>query len=128
MKDNIINANIKVKDKTEAFEAWLKLTKALHSLTNEEIRVFALILQKRHELSGKITDEELLNEYLFSQKIKKELEKKLQFDNPTRLPNLISGLRKKGVLLKNTIKPQFIPNLTKDFKDFTLIFRVELND
>lgn len=125
---NVINANIKVKDKIGAFEIWLKLTKALHDLTNEEIRVLAVFLAKRHELSKKINDNELLDEYLFSTKIKKDVETYLGIESVTKLPNIISSFRRKGVMMGNSIKPQFAPNLSSDFNSYILSFKVEIDD
>jgi hypothetical protein len=127
IKDNVINANINVSTKSEAFETWLMLTKALHKLTPAEIKVLALFLYKRHELSFKINDPELLNEFLFNNsKTRKDIESILGFDKPTTLNNLLSSLRRKGALKDNQIQPQYIPNLSKDFNEYVLMFKVKI--
>lgn len=128
MKENIINATIPVSSKVDAFETWLMITKALHKLTNEEIKVLAVFLSKRHELAYKIIDEDLLNENVFSTKNRKEVEQLLGFVNPTKLNNILSSMRKKGALKDNKIQPQFIPPLSKDFKEFIVAFKVKLDD
>lgn len=128
MKENYINANIPVSSKVDAFETWLMITKALHKLTNEEIKVLAVFLCKRHDLAYKIIDEDLLNENVFSTRNRKEVEQLLGIDNPTKLNNILSSLRKKGALKDNKIQPQYIPILSKDFKEFVVAFKITLND
>ena len=93
-----------------------------------EMRVLAAFLVKRHELSFKINDEELLNETLFSTKIKKGIEVSLKLDKDTTFVNTINLLRKKGVIDKNIIKQAYIPNLSKDFTKYTLTFNVNIHD
>jgi sensor histidine kinase regulating citrate/malate metabolism len=127
-KKNDIVTTCNVEDYTEAFKLWLELTRYIHNLTNMEMDVLAVLLRRRHELSPKVTDEELLNEYLFSNiKIRREMNKELGFDSDTRLPNVLSALRKKGAIVGNIIHPAFIPAVTQDFKEFSVKFIIKVN-
>lgn len=122
---NTITANINVTNKYEAFETWLQLTKSLHDLTPEEIKVLAMFLSERNELQDKIVDEELMNEYLLGTKTRKKVETTLGYE-PSRLPNIFSSMKKKGALIDGKINPRFIPNLTKDFDSYKLVFNVNI--
>lgn len=122
---NTITANINVSNKYEAFEAWLKLTKSLHNLTPEEIKVLAMFLSERNELQDKIIDEELMNEHLFGTKIRKKIESAMNYES-TRLPNILTTMRKKGAITGGKINPRFIPNIPKDFDGYRLVFNVNI--
>ena len=122
---NTIIANINVTNKYEAFETWLQLTKSLHDLTPEEIKVLAMFLSERNELQDKIIDEDLMNEYLLGTKTRKKIEIALGYE-PTRLPNIISSMRKKGAIIGDKINPRFIPDITKDFDGYKLVFNVNI--
>lgn len=122
---NTITANINVTNKYEAFETWLQLTKSLHDLTPEEIKVLAMFLSERNELQDKIIDDDLMNEYLLGTKTRKKIEIALGYE-PTRLPNIISAMRKKGAIIGDKINPRFIPNMPKDFDGYRLVFNVNI--
>jgi hypothetical protein len=127
--DNIIIRQKTVSNRLDAFKLWLLFTKGIHQLTPVEMDFFALLLYRRYELEAKINDTELLNEYLFSTKSKKEYQKKMGFIEPTRIPNLLTKLRKKGVLLsENEINPAYIPNLSENFINFELRFIVKVKE
>ena len=123
---NTIIANINVTNKYEAFETWLQLTKSLHDLTPEEIKVLAMFLSERNELQDKIIDDDLMNEYLLGTKTRKKIEIALGYE-PTRLPNIISSMRKKGAIIGDKINPRFIPNLTEEQGSFRLLLNFELS-
>lgn len=128
-KKNDIVTTCTVEGYTEAFKLWLELTEHVHGLTDTEMDVLSILLRKRHELSPKINDEELLNEYLFSNtKLRKEITKELGMENETRLPNVLSLLRKKGAIVGNIIHPAFIPAVTQDFKEFSVKFIIKVDD
>lgn len=123
--NNVITANINVSNKYEAFETWLKLTKSLHNLTPEEIKVLAMFLSERNELQDKIIDEDLMNEHLFGTKIRKKIEAAMNYET-TRLPNILSTMKKKGAIIDGKINPMFIPNISKDFNSYKIVFNVNI--
>ena len=52
------------------FEKWFQILKPIHKLSNTEIKLVALFCKYRYKLSKSITDEKLLDEYLFSVEVK----------------------------------------------------------
>ena len=128
MSDNIINSKLEVKNTLEAFKTWLLVTEPLHKLSKIEQSFLALLLYKRYELSNKVNDEEILFELILSNSNKKLYKEILGFKENTRIPNLISSLRKKKVLIGNKINPAYIPNVTNGFNSFVVRFLVKIND
>jgi hypothetical protein len=93
-----------------------------------EIKVLAAFLWKHHILKTKINDTEILNEYLFKNAdIKKEIETIVGFDNPTRLPNVLTAFRNKNVLKGNTISSAYIPKFAPGSTSLDLVFNIEVN-
>ena len=66
-----------------------------------------------------------MNEYLLCTKTRKKVETTLGYE-PSRLPNIFSSMKKKGALIDGKINPRFIPNLTKDFDSYKLVFNVNI--
>ncbi len=103
------------------FKYWLQFTSPLHRLQKKEIEVFAYILKKRYELSYMIADDNLIDSYLFSTDIRKQMcdesgEKVANFQV------ILSKLRKQGVITsENKINKKFIPLLSKDSVKFDLM-------
>jgi len=127
MKDSI-RVKVEVETLMELFEMWLNITKYLHNLTPVEIKVLAAFLWKHHILKTKINDTEILNEYLFKNAdIKKEIETIVGFDNPTRLPNVLTAFRNKNVLKGNTISSAYIPKFAPGSTSLDLVFNIEVN-
>lgn len=127
MQENKRSTVIKTKSIREVFTRWLVITRGMHKLTPGEIEFMSLLLTKRHDLSSKINDDELINEYLFSTKSKKEYKQTLNFKEDSRIPNLINQLKKKKALVNDGINPAYIPNLSQDFTKFEIEFIIVLD-
>lgn len=119
--------NIPTKTLERFFRLWLDFTKPLHKLTEKEIKVTACILKYRHELSQKISDPVLLNEILLNvdsrTKIREECDVSLQY-----FQVMLGELRKKKVIVNNTINPKFIPNFNVEEKKFKLLLHFDWED
>lgn len=109
------------------FKYWLLFTAPLHHLQNKHIEVLACILMKRFELSQMITDDNIIDAYLFSTDIREQI---LLENNLERNVFQVSltALRKAGYLSKdNKVNKKLIPSITKDDKqfDFAVIFDIK---
>ena len=107
--------NIPAKTLERFFRLWLDFTKPLHKLTEKEIKVTACILKYRHELSQKISDSRT--------KIREECDVSLQY-----FQVMLGELRKKKVIVNNTINPKFIPNFNVEEKKFKLLLHFDWED
>lgn len=107
---------------------WLKLTKELHGLSTAEMQLAAAFLDKYIEFKEKILDDDLINEFLMSTKVKNSMREKLGIDKQTTFQNAITALRKKGFLDENDkIAKVFIPNIDTNSKFFKISFILKIN-
>jgi len=120
-------APLKVGNIEKVFFYWLEFTKPFHNLIDCEIELFAKMLYYRYILSEDIKKEELLDEYLFSLNTKTKIREELKLTQD-RFQNLLSALRKKGVITNNKIKKVFIPNLEANAKSFNILLKFVVAD
>lgn len=109
------------------FIYWVQFLHPTHRLSNKEEEVLAALLQERFRLSQVISDETILNKVLFSD----ETKKKITADLDSRdyiINNILSKLRKKGVVIDNAINTKLIPNITPDINNFKLIIHFTLDE
>lgn len=125
------NTNIAklVANRDEVCFQWLKLTRELHGLSTSEMQLAAAFLDKYIEFKEKILDDELLNEFLMSTKVKNTLREKAGIDKQANFQNAISSLRRKGFFDKNdNISKAFIPNINGDSEYFKITFFIKIKD
>lgn len=118
---SINKANIRCSYK-DLFKYWLEFNKPIHKLSDSDIKVLAEFLYLRSTLLEKVHDEELLNEFLFSRERRKNIMETLQVDD-VRFNNMLSTLRKKGVIIDNKINKAYIPNIDVNTK----LYQIQLN-
>lgn len=121
--------NINIKrihtDKKSIFNYWLEFLKPYHKLRRKEIEAVGLLLYYRYELSREVSNIELVDRLLFSTETRTKIRADLNNMSQKVFNNLLTSLRKKGVLSKdNKIVPQLIPNMTED--GFNLVFSFEV--
>lgn len=98
-------------------EQWLRITKELHGLSESEIILASKFLNKRIELKEKITDDDLLDEYLQSSKVRSLIKQEANVKNMAVFQNMMSTLRKKGFFTEgDKINKVFIPNINRESK------------
>lgn len=102
------------------FRCWLEFLRPIHKLTDREIEVVELFLKKRHELSKKVTDEELLDKVVMGEDIKKEIREALGI-TLAHFQVIMSKLRKNKVIENNKLNPFYIPRLSKGKNTFYLL-------
>ena len=108
---------------------WLKLTKELHGLSVAEMQLAAAFLDKFIEFKEKILDDDLLNEFLMSTKVKSSIRERLGIEKQTSFQNMLSSLRKKGFFDKeDRILKAFIPNINTKSEVFKVMFVLKIED
>jgi len=112
-------------DKRSIFRLWLEFLKPYHKLRNKEIEALSLMLYYRYELSRDIPNVEMVDMILFSTETRSKIRSELSNMSQKVFNNLLTSLRKKGVLTKeNKIHHNLIPNMTE--AGFKLIFNFEV--
>ena len=109
-------------------EQWLRFTRELHGLSDGEIVLAGKFLDKRIELKEKITDDELLDEYLQSTKVRQGVKEAANVKNSAVFQNMMTSLRRKKFFIDgDKINKAFIPNISSDSKFFKveIIFKID---
>lgn len=108
------------------FKYWVEFLKPFHKASATECEVIAYFLYKKFELSKKVSDDKLLNKLLFNEDTKKELCEYLHIQS-NYLRCMLVSLRKKGIIIDETINPKIEPKISGGEDDFKLIihFRFE---
>jgi|TARA_B110000908_G_C10116725_1_gene385670 hypothetical protein len=126
-----MNASVKSiqTDSRTVFMYWLEFLKPYHKLANKEVEALSILLYYRWELSKEVTNMALVDKLLFSSEIRLKVREDLGGMKSGVFNNLLTTLRRKGVLSKdNKIIPALIPNIKPDSTGFKLIFDFEIND
>ena len=85
------------------------------------------MLYYRYELSRDVKNPDLVNKLLFATDTRNQIRGDLNDMSQKVFNNLLTSLRKKGVLTKgNVINPVLVPNMTED--GFKLIFNFEIDE
>lgn len=122
------NTNIAVKPikKDDVFKWWLVLTKPFHGLTDREMDTVAAYLREDYKLRDSISDEKLLKELLYSTSTRKRIMSVVNLDHQ-QFNNMLSTLRKKGIFKGRELNSKLFPNISKDAKDFKIIFQFKFD-
>lgn len=118
----IANINISIKD---LFKRWLEVTKLFNKLTNQEIDVLALLLYYHYKYKQEITNDKILWKILFDYDTKHLIKEELDIKDQG-IQNVLTNLRKKGIIDNNKILDVYIPELEKDSKNFKIIFNFNI--
>ena len=89
--------------KATVCEEWLNILKPLHGLSESEIILAARFLDKRIELKEKISDEEMIDEYLQTTKVRSGIKEAANVKNMAVFQNMLSALRRKGIFTEGEI-------------------------
>lgn len=110
------------------FKYWFDFLQPLHSLTEREKEVVACFIKKRYELSQSITDESILNKYLMSQEIHKQIKDECNLKS-SHLQVILTKLRKSGVIREDgSINPKYIPKVDPEKNSFSLLIYYDFNE
>lgn len=119
-----LNMNVHLKN---LFRLWINITIVFHKLTKQEMDVLALLLYYHYNLSSEITNKKILWKMVFDYEIKAKIKKELGLKDAS-LQNVLSSLRKKGVIQDNQIVSTYIPKIEKGSKSFRIIFNFNIID
>lgn len=108
------------------FRFWVRFSEPFHGLTNRQIDVVVELLYKRFQLSEHITDEDILDSYLMSDEVRKEIREGLQL-TPEHYQGLLSQLKKKGMIVDGKLNRQFLPNIKRGATEFNLLINFAFN-
>ena len=109
------------------FRVWLIILQPFLKLRNKELDLLASLLYHRHLISIEVKNKDMLDELLFSVKIKKKIMKELGIPEYA-YNNLLSTLRKKGIILDKTITRQIIPVIEGELTNFKLLYDINVKD
>ena len=95
------------------FKYWFKFLEPFHNLTDKEIDVMASFAKHRYELGKSIKDDNILDRFLFSEEIKRQIREELGM-TANNFQVVMGKFKKKGVMIDGKINPKLLPNLSYD--------------
>jgi hypothetical protein len=117
---NVKQANINVTLKG-LFKHWMEITRAFHKLTPQQQKILALFLYHHYNLKQQITNEKILWKMVFDYDTKMKIKEEVETTDQV-LRNTLVKFKKKGIIQKGKIVPTYIPELSKDARNFKVIF------
>ena len=111
--------------KEKFFTIWLTILLPFLKLRNKEIEILSKLLYHRYLISLEVKNKEMLDELLFSPKVKKHIMSELNMPEHA-YNNLLSCLRKKKIINDKTINRQIIPVTTEPFTNFKLLYNIDV--
>lgn len=111
--------------KEKFFTIWLTILQPFLKLRNKELEILSKLLYHRYLISLEVKNKEMLDELLFSPKVKKHIMSELNMPEHA-YNNLLSCLRKKKIINDKTINRQIIPVTTEPFTNFKLLYNIDV--
>ena len=124
MAENLNVQSFKV-TKESFFKMWLMILQPFLKLRNKELDVVAKLLYHRYLISLEVKNKEMLDDLLFSTKMKKQIILELGIPEYA-YNNLLTPLRKKGIIIDNSINKQIIPVIKEPFSNFKLVYNFDI--
>lgn len=118
----VATINIRIKD---LFKQWLEITKIFHNLRDQEINILALFLYNHYKLKKEITNEKILWKLVFDYDVKIEIEEELNIKGQS-LRNVLTALRKKGIIQDGRISKMYIPEIEDKSDNFKIVFNFNI--
>lgn len=117
----IINAALKVPCTPETFvRTWFKYLSQVHKLTDKEADVAAEFVKHYMILAKEMSDEEHINEILFSKKIKNQICEDLGLKQPY-FRTILQNLRRNRIIVNGKLEKRYVPSYVPGEK-FRLMF------
>lgn len=126
MNKNVKTASINLHLKTFFFR-YIEFLAPFHKLPKQYKEVLSLLLYYHYTLGKEITNPKILWKAVFDYDTKLLISEELKIANG-RLPNILTQLRKKKVVVNNQISPLYIPDLARDAKQFRMTFNFNIVD
>tara|TARA_R110000772_G_scaffold23035_2_gene62007 strand:- start:291 stop:680 length:390 start_codon:yes stop_codon:yes gene_type:complete len=123
---NINVQTIKTSEKT-FFLVWLKIMQSFLKLGKQEQLVLARLLYYRYVISLDVKNDTIVSDLTMSTNTRKQIKKDLDLDTAS-FNNTLSILRRKKMIINNTINPKVIPRVQPGFKNFKLVYDININE
>lgn len=122
-----INVQTLKTDTKKFFFMWVTILQPFLKLRKQEVTVLATLLYHRYKLMEPIANpvEANINIILFSTAYRKKIKTELDIEDYA-FNNILSSLRKKKLVINNSISKKIIPNLSSDSKSFKLLYNFEI--
>lgn len=69
----------------------------------------------------------LIDELLFNTQTRKKIQREMGIKS-CAFNNLLTALRKKNMIVDNSLNPKIIPIVENDFKNFKFVYNIEIKD
>lgn len=125
MKKTIADSGIRIpcKDLQGFFDAWFQMLRPIHHLAGNEIRLLSTMVRMRYELAKKITDRDLLDEYMNTTEMRLKVREACGMKKSNYMVSM-GKLRDRGAIVDGKINPRLIPNITGN--DYKLLLYFDL--
>lgn len=107
------------------FKFWLLSLQPFLRLRPQELDVLSRFLYYRYRIMQDTKGMELVETLLFSPKVRSWIKQDLDMKTYA-FNNILSSLRKKGMIVDNTLLPKLIPSVEQGFKNFKLVYDIEI--
>lgn len=107
------------------FRYWFEFLKPFHNLTSREMDVITAFAKKRFELSKQISDTNILDKFLMSDDIKREIRDECNM-SLSHFQVIIGKLKNNNLIVDDKINPRFIPNIVEEDGNFKLLLFFDL--
>lgn len=112
-------------DERQFFKVWLTLMQPFLKLRDQEIKVLAALLYYRHNIQEEVKNKAIIDELLFNTKTRRRIKDELELESYS-FNNILSSLRKRKLILNNSLNSKIIPNIETGFDNFKLVYNVEV--
>jgi DNA-binding MarR family transcriptional regulator len=121
-----INVQTLKVDERQFFKVWLTLLQPFLKLRDQELKVLAVLLYYRHTIQTQVKSKTIVDELLFNTKTRKKIKEELNIESYS-FNNILSALRKRGLITNNSLNSKIIPNVEDNFDNFKLVYNVEVS-
>lgn len=127
MQNNNINVQVLKLSQENFFKMWVLLIQPFLKLNKGEANILSKLLYHRYLISKEVKNKEIIDDLLFSVKIKKKIIAELG-KSEVDYNNRIVALRKKKAIIGRTINKQIIPIIKEPFDNFKLVYDINIID
>lgn len=120
-----INVQTLKVDEKKFFMVWLTLLQPFLNLRDQEKKVLAALLYYRYTIEQQVKNKVIADELLFNTKTRKKIKEELEIESYS-FNNILSSLRKKKLIVNNTLNSKIIPQVEPNFNNFKLVYNVEV--
>lgn len=121
---NINVQSLKVNEE-QFFKVWLMMLQPFLKIRKQEMDILAKLLYSRYLISQQVTNQSIVDDLLFNAKNKKRIKQELGIQTYS-FNNVIASLKKKKIIINNSINKKIIPQVQNNFKNFKLVYDIEI--